>query len=111
MASFPVTTTPAPTVLHDASGTIATANTVQQLLTANPTMIGYRLQNLSLTHSLWINDAGGSAGAFIPGSFGLSPGSGTGTLQAPGGSIESATVTAITAFSGLTGHPFSLVWW
>jgi hypothetical protein len=110
MPNFPVTTSPAPYTWTDASGTVTAANTAQTILAANAAMIEYRLQNLSLTHSLYFRDSGGNAVILAPGSFGLSPGSGAGTLQAPGGTVQSDAPAGLSVISGLAGHPYSLVW-
>jgi len=109
--AFPVTTTQSPTTKHDVSGTITTAGTAQTALAATPALVGYEIQNLSMTHTLWINDTGGTANAFTPGSIGISPGSGSGALQSPGGYVSSATIVAISLYSTQSAHPFTMKWW
>jgi hypothetical protein len=109
--AFPVTTTQSSTTKNDASGTITTGGTSQIALAANVNLVGYEIQNLSMTTTLWINDTGSTAASFTPSSIGLAPGSGSGTTQAPGGYVSSATVAAIALFSTQTGHPFTLKWW
>lgn len=70
---FPVETTPAAIhVLEDFSGQ-TTAGTSVQIMPAKPDARCYRIQNLSQTETLWINDIGAAAGKRLPGSYGIQP--------------------------------------
>ncbi|WP_227136722.1 hypothetical protein [Kosakonia radicincitans] len=71
---FPVQNTPAPaTTLADHSGTTTAATSVQ-IMAADDDARMYRIQNLSTTVNLWVNDMGGAAAPYTPGSYMLAPG-------------------------------------
>lgn len=72
---FPVQNTPAPvpaTSQEDHSGNTVAATSVQ-IMAAKQEAIRYRIQNLSTTVNLWINDMGGTAAPYTPGCYMLPP--------------------------------------
>lgn len=72
-ARFPVQMTPEPIkVLEDHSGT-TTAGQSTKIMDAKADARCYRIQNLSATETLWINDNGGDAGKRVPGCYGIQP--------------------------------------
>lgn len=74
MSRFPVEQIASPaSTLTDYSGT-ATAAASTQIMAANSAARMYRIQNLSTTVNLWVNDTGGTAAAYTPGSYMLAPG-------------------------------------
>lgn len=71
---FPVEQISAPaSTITDYSGNTTSATSVQ-IMPANSAARLYRLQNLSTTVNLWVNDMGGAAAPYTPGSYMLSPG-------------------------------------
>lgn len=71
---FPVEQIASPaSALTDYSGN-TTAATSTQIMAADSSARMYRIQNLSTTVNLWVNDTGGMAGAYTPGSYMLAPG-------------------------------------
>lgn len=74
MSRFPTESVQAPAAsLVDYSG-VTTAGESAEIMPANPAARLYRIQNLSRTVSIWINDTGGTAAADTPGSYELVPG-------------------------------------
>ncbi len=73
MNRFPVETKPvAIEQLEDHSG-MTTAGQSVKIMDAKPGARCYRIQNLSMTETLWINDVGADAGKRLPGSYGIQP--------------------------------------
>lgn len=74
MSRFPTETIIAPaSTLKDYSGnTVAGAS--KEIMPEDASARLYRIQNLSSTETLWINDTGAEAGDGIPGSYALPPG-------------------------------------
>lgn len=95
---------PAPGNLTDRSGTITAGNISQQLMAANPTRRGWRIQNNS-TGDLWFNDVGGAASANGLGCFKLAPG---GYFETSFGGITSTVINIVGA---TTGQAFSASEW
>jgi len=73
-ALFPVQNMAAPALtLADFSGNTTAATSVQ-IMPANNSARLYRIQNLSTTVNLWVNDMGGVAAPYAPGNYMLPPG-------------------------------------
>ncbi|MBZ9527437.1 hypothetical protein MZB74_24315 [Escherichia coli] len=74
MSRFPTETIIAPaSTLKDYSGnTVAGAS--KEIMPEDALARLYRIQNLSSTETLWINDTGAEAGKALPGSYALPPG-------------------------------------
>lgn len=95
-ALFPVQNTAVPAItLADHSGTTIAA-TSKQIMAANDTARMYRIQNLSTTVNLWVNDMGGAAAPYTPGSY----------MLAPGAYYEFPSVLAVSVYAD-SAIPFS----
>lgn len=96
MSRFPTETIIAPASgLKDYSGHTQ-AGESKEIMGADATSRLYRIQNLSVTETLWINDTGSEAGEYIPGSYALPP----------GGYYEFSSPFAVSVFAA-TVIPFS----
>ncbi|WP_218070396.1 hypothetical protein [Escherichia coli] len=74
MSRFPTETIIAPaSTLTDYSGTTE-AGVSTEIMPEDASARLYRIQNLSSTETLWINDTGAEAGETLPGSYALPPG-------------------------------------
>ena len=87
----------------NASGTITTGGTAQQLLAANSSRHGWSIQNLS-SYNLWFNEMGSTAVQSQP-SMMLAPGD---YYESPNGG---ATTTAISIIGSTTGQAFAAREW
>ncbi|TKI08332.1 hypothetical protein [Martelella alba] len=109
VASAATPTNPVAQVATSGAGTGATFNLTwgagvsTQIMPANAARRRYRIQNLSTTEVLWLNDTGGVAGASTPGSYGLTPSQG----NYPGDYYEFYSVFAISVYAATPGHVFS----
>jgi hypothetical protein len=65
--------------LTDKSGIIIKTGAAQTLLEANPSREGFFLQNLSPSHSIWINDLGAASSG--QGSIRIDPGHTFSTIE------------------------------
>ncbi len=74
-----------------------------QIMPANAKRRRYRIQNLSTTEMLWVNDNGTAASAATPGSYALAPAA----ANAPGGYYEFFSVFAVSVYGATPGHAFS----
>jgi len=90
-------------VLTDRSGTIAAANTAQQLMAANPSRKGFLIQNNSAA-TLWFNEIGGTAVTSQP-SISLAAGA-LYNSPTPGGSNQ-----AVSIIGGTLGQAFTAREW
>lgn len=86
--------------LTDGSGTIATGGTAQNAFASNATRSYLRVQNISPTADLWVNETG-AAVINTPGSTRLTPG---GSITYDG---TFCPTSAISVIGAVTGHPFT----
>lgn len=90
----------------DLSDTMTTGSTAQTLAVANADRKGYRVQNLSMTASLFINDTGADAVTTSDGaSMTLLPGA---YYESPAGGVS---VAAISVNGPVTGQAFAAAEW
>jgi hypothetical protein len=89
------------------SGTITTGGTAQVLMVANPSRVGWMLQNMDETilEGLWYSTTG-TAAPNTPGSFQLNASTGVGFS---GGAITGTSSNQISIYAATTGHKFSAV--
>jgi|ERR1700757_442711 len=92
----------------DRSGTIAVANTSQQLAAANGARQGLELQNIDGVNleGLWYNPSGGAAVVGGVGSFELAAAS---SPNFPGGFAKIITSNAVQIIATTAGHKFSAI--
>lgn len=96
-------------VYVDRSGSITTGGTAQQLMAANSTRMGWKVQNTSTAGPLYFNGSGTASAAGA--SFMLA----AATSTTPGGYYESPpggqTVGAVSIFGATTGQTFAVREW
>lgn len=103
-----VRTTFAQLTSTDRSGTIAVANTSQQLAAANANRQGLEIQNIDGVNieGLWYNPSGGAAVVGGVGSFELAAAS---DPNYPGGSVKLVTSNQVNIIAATAGHKFSAI--
>lgn len=93
-----VTITPQGFFYADASGTITTGGTAQELSTSGNTLT--KIQNIDVAEDLWVNDSGGTAAISTPGSFKI----------IAGAVYETDSNAQISVIAVTTGHPFTVTY-